>query len=92
MISFGALAAFSLVNLSVIKHFFIDNKQRGGSSAVRYGWVPAIGFLLTLWLWTSLSQITFEVGITWVAIGLLYLAYLTRGFQRSVPDINIAGG
>ena len=30
IISFGALVAFSAVNLSVIKHYFIDLRERGG--------------------------------------------------------------
>jgi amino acid transporter len=28
LISFGALVAFSVVNLSVIKHYFIDQRER----------------------------------------------------------------
>ena len=36
LISFGALVAFSVVNLSVIKHYFVDvpSAAAGGSSAV----------------------------------------------------------
>lgn len=88
MISFGALVAFSFVNLSVIKHFLVDQSKRNGIDIIRYGILPGIGFLLTVWLWTSLSTTTFGVGLTWVAAGLLYLLYLTRFFRKPVPDIQ----
>jgi amino acid transporter len=89
MISFGALVAFSFVNLSVIKHFLVDQQQRSGIDLIRYGGLPGIGFLLTVWLWTSLSATTFEVGLTWVAVGFVYLLYLTHLFRLQVPDFDV---
>jgi len=89
MISFGALIAFSAVNLSVIKHFFIGAKLRNGINALNYLIVPAIGVALTLWLWTSLSPRTLIVGLIWLAIGFTYLLWLTRGFQRATPTLDL---
>ena len=56
---------------------------------MRYGVVPGIGVALTLWLWTSLSSTTFTVGGIWVAIGLAYLLFLTRGFTRRPPQLAL---
>ena len=53
VVSFGALVAFSFVNLTVIKHYFIDE---GEKNVVNNLVLPLIGFVLTAWLWTSLSQ------------------------------------
>lgn len=89
MISFGALVAFSFVNLSVIKHYVIDQGQRSGADVLKYGVVPGIGVLLTLWLWTSLSGTTFAVGLSWVAVGFIYLAGLTRFFTRRPPELRL---
>ena len=89
MISFGALIAFSAVNLSVIKHFFKDLRMRQGSHVVNYLVVPAIGFGLMIWLWTSLSPFTLLVGLIWLAIGVGYLAWVTRGFSRSTPMLDL---
>lgn len=88
MISFGALVAFSMVNLAVIKHYLVDGGRRSAGDLVRHGLVPAIGFGLTAWLWTSLSTLTFEVGLTWLAIGFAYLLVLTRGLTRQPPSID----
>ena len=89
IISFGALAAFSAVNLSVIKHYFIDRGERGGASVLRHLILPGIGFVLTVWLWTSLSQLTLVVGLCWLAAGLLWLLAVTRGFRRPTPVMDI---
>lgn len=88
MISFGALTAFSFVNLSVVKHYLWDKGLRGPLTLVRYGLVPLVGLILTLWLWTSLSSATFEVGLAWLSGGLLYLLWLTKGFRRPTPQLH----
>lgn len=89
MISFGALAAFSLVNLSVLKTYLIDQNKRQGTDLLRYGVLPGCGFLLTVWLWTGLSSLTFAVGLVWVGVGFLYLLYLTGFFSRPVPQLDL---
>ena len=82
IVSFGALIAFSAVNLTVIKHYFVD---AGDKNVFNNVVLPGIGFLLTAWLWTSLSWLTLEVGFIWLAIGVIWLAVVTRGFQRPTP-------
>jgi amino acid transporter len=89
MISFGALVAFSFVNLSVVKHYVIDLGRRTAADIVRYAVLPGIGVLLTAWLWTSLSATTFKVGGLWVAVGVAYLLYLTRGLRRRPPQLQL---
>lgn len=87
MISFGALIAFSAVNLSVIKHYFIDRRERAWfTNAV----LPLIGVVLTLWLWTSLSPRAFVVGLIWMALGAVVLAIATHGFRRPVPMLDLS--
>lgn len=92
VISFGALFAFSLVNLSACKHFLVDEHRRGAGAVVKYGVVPATGFLLTIWLWTSLSGAAFSVGLVWLAAGLVYLAVMTRGFRAAPPRVDLEPG
>ena len=86
IVSFGALIAFSAVNLTVIKHYFVD---AGDKNVFNNVVLPGIGFLLTAWLWTSLSWLTLEVGFIWLAIGVIWLAVVTRGFQRPTPVLAI---
>ncbi len=89
MISFGALVAFSAVNLSVIKHYAIDGGRRGAGAILSYVVLPGIGFGLTVWLWTSLSPRTLIIGLIWLAVGIAYLAFVTRGFRRPTPTLDL---
>jgi putrescine importer len=89
LISFGALVAFSAVNLSVIKHYFIDVRERQGSQLLASLVIPMIGFILTVWLWTSLSGLTLVIGLCWLAIGFIWLLGVTRGFRRPTPVLDI---
>lgn len=89
MISFGALIAFTFVNLSVIKHFYIDRKASlDNTKVITCLIMPSIGVVLTLWLWTSLDSEAFKVGLWWLAAGAVYLALLTHGFTRRPPAIS----
>lgn len=89
VISFGALAAFSMVNLTVIKHFIIDERRRGMRAMLQYLVLPLIGFGLTIWLWLSLSGQALIIGAIWVAVGVVYLAVLTRGFRTMPKAIEV---
>lgn len=88
MISFGALVAFSVVNLAVIRTYLGVERRRGAKNVLLYGAIPFIGLCLTLWLWTSLSQLTLVVGLSWFAVGFAYLAVHTGGFRRKAPSVN----
>ncbi|XAS73400.1 hypothetical protein VUN82_06035 [Micrococcaceae bacterium Sec5.1] len=89
LISFGALVAFSVVNLTGIDHYFIDEKARGACGVIRNLVLPGIGFALTAWLWTSLSGLSFTFGLACAVVGLVYLAFLTRGFREPAPQLEL---
>ncbi|UDU83378.1 APC family permease [Pseudomonas sp. HN2-3] len=90
MISFGALFAFSAVNLAVVKHYLVDQKLRGTRNYLLYGAIPGLGFLSTLWLWSSLSSLSFTIGLCWMAVGFLCLLGLTRAFRVKLPELQMA--
>lgn len=91
LISFGALVAFSAVNLAVIRtHLISDSSHRNLAGLLRYGLIPLVGMCLTLWLWTSLSTLTLTIGLSWFGLGLAYLMVLTSGFRRPVRTVNFS--
>ena len=51
--------------------------------------LPLIGFGLTVWLWTSLAPSTVVVGLIWLAVGVVFLAIVTRGFRRRTPMLDL---
>ncbi|ANY90367.1 MULTISPECIES: APC family permease [Pseudomonas] len=91
LISFGALVAFSAVNLAVVRtHLINERSHRNFKGLLCYGLVPLVGLGLTLWLWTSLSALTLVIGLCWFALGLAYLAVLTSGFRRPMRLVDFS--
>jgi putrescine importer len=82
LLNFGAFAGFILVNLSVIRHFFVRLRKRHGTQIFSYLLFPAFGALSCGYLWMSLSGKAKIAGFIWLFIGAIYLAVLTRGFRR----------
>jgi amino acid transporter len=87
-INFGAFLAFSLVNLSVIFHYWIGGEKRGLRELVLFLIFPLIGLVADLWLMVSLDKLAIILGLSWLAIGCVYLAWLTGGFRRQPPEID----
>ncbi|MEN5313811.1 APC family permease [Pseudomonas koreensis] len=87
-INFGAFLAFSLVNLSVIFHYWIGGEKKGLRELVLFLVFPLIGLVADLWLMVSLDHLAVYLGLSWLAIGVLYLAVLTGGFRRQPPEMD----
>ncbi|MBS1907115.1 MAG: APC family permease [Actinobacteria bacterium] len=88
-INFGALIAFTFVNVSVIAWFAIRKGLRKTPRDVfRYIVMPTIGMLLTGLLWANLHQDALIGGTVWAVLGVIYLLVLTRGFRRRVASFD----
>jgi amino acid transporter len=87
-INFGAFLAFSLVNLSVIFHYWIGGEKKGLREFVLFLLFPFIGLAADLWLMVSLDHLAIYLGLSWLAIGVVYLAVLTSGFRRQPPEMD----
>jgi putrescine importer len=92
LINFGALMAFSFVNLTVVAHFAVKRKEIGTPMAIfRNVVLPLIGVAFTIVLWWNLSRESFNYGVIWFLIGVLVLLWITRLFRRSM-NINMGDG
>ena len=90
-INFGALIAFTFVNVSVIAWFAIrQGKYRGFSNVFRYIILPGIGVAMTAILWANLHVDALVGGLIWAGIGLVYLLIITRGFTKKVAGFDEA--
>ncbi len=88
LLNFGAFAGFILVNLSVIRHFYIRARMRSGRALFTNLIFPALGACFCTYLWMSLSTKAKIAGFVWLLIGVLYLAFLTRGFRNAPKEIS----
>lgn len=90
VINFGALIAFTFVNLSVIAYFAVRRGRfRTGREFFSYVIMPVIGAGLTGVLWSFLHIQSLWIGLAWSLVGLVYLLALTRGFRISVADFDL---
>ena len=86
LISFGALFAFSIVNLAVVVLFRAKLRTGSASSILRYAVCPLAGLALTAWLWFSLSPMALLIGLAWLAIGAVIV------FARKAPSEQLGHG
>jgi amino acid transporter len=88
LLNFGALLAFMGVNISaLVRFYFREQRKRWFNFAS-----PALGFLICLLLWLSLSWRAKLLGSGWMIIGLAYGAYNTRGFRRDLLNLETPDG
>lgn len=89
LINFGALIAFTFVNLSVYNFFW---RRKGFNKTwkdrLHYLLLPLIGAVTVGVLWFNLEVSSHTLGLIWAAAGLLYLTWLTRRFKRPPPQLN----
>jgi putrescine importer len=90
-INFGALIAFTFVNISVFAWFAVrQGRRKTGGDIFRFIVLPALGVAMTLILWVNLSETALYGGLAWAGIGLAYLAILTGGFRKKVQGFDEA--
>ncbi|OON39729.1 putrescine/spermidine ABC transporter [Izhakiella australiensis] len=92
LINFGALVAFTFVNLSVISQFWIREKRnRTLKDNINYLLLPILGALTVGALWINLEESSMVLGLVWASVGIVYLAVVTRSFRNPVPQYSEEG-
>lgn len=89
LINFGALLAFTCVNLSVIAHFYLRRKERSITGTIQYLLFPIVGMVSDVWLLCNLASYSLTLGIVWFCIGLVYLMVITKAFKQRPPEIQM---
>lgn len=91
LINFGALVAFTFVNISVINHFWRrEGRNKTWKDKFHYLILPLTGAITVAVLWINLETTSLTLGLIWAAVGLGYLTYLTRSFRKPPPQFNAA--
>ncbi|QOY85635.1 APC family permease [Paludibaculum fermentans] len=88
LLNFGAFAGFILVNLSVIRHFYLRQHQRAGLAVLGSLVFPLLGAGFCTYIWLNLSAKAQLAGFGWLGCGLIYLAILTRGFRLTPRSMD----
>lgn len=87
-INFGAFTAFTLVNVSVIVYFFRQRAQGIALNPLLYVVLPILGAIVTGYLVTQLDINAVVLGLSWLGIGIIVLAIVTKGFRKLPPELT----
>jgi putrescine importer len=85
LLNFGALIAFMGVNLASLTHYYI----RGADRSLGQLLPPVLGFFICLFIWIHLSNLALIAGSVWMAVGIAYGAWKTRGFRGSLVNFDL---
>jgi hypothetical protein len=88
IVTFGALLAFTAVNLVALRHFWFSADAIGRRRLFVDGFLPAFGAVFCFGLLIGLQSWTKYVGLIWLAIGFVYAGYRTRLFRVRPKLVN----
>jgi putrescine importer len=88
-INFGAFLAFTMVNASVIVYYLRQRADGVSLNPFTYVAVPAVGAVVTVYLLFQLDEHAVRLGLSWLTLGVVALAVLTKGFRGQPPEMAI---
>jgi len=92
IVTFGALLAFTAVNLAALLYFWVRPEAIGKRQFFTDAFVPAFGGIFCFVLLLGLQPWTKYAGLIWLGIGIVYAAYRTRMFTLRPKLFNIDEG
>ncbi|MGB2665632.1 MAG: APC family permease [Candidatus Acidiferrum sp.] len=80
MLNFGALIAFMGVNVAAFLRYYVRSNEKKLTFLIP----PVLGFLICLGLWVNLSKPAIIVGSIWMAAGIAFGVWKTKGFREQL--------
>jgi putrescine importer len=85
LLNFGALIAFMGVNIAALTHYYIRSEDRRLEQMLS----PVLGFIICFFIWISLSHLALLAGSIWMAAGIAYGAWKTKGFRSDLVNFDV---
>jgi len=80
MLNFGALIAFMGVNAAAFVRYYLRAEEKKLTNLIP----PILGFVICLALWLNLSRPAIVAGSIWMAAGIAFGVWKTRGFREQL--------
>lgn len=74
-VNFGAITGFLVLHVTVVVHFMLRNRSR---AYIRHLFCPLAGFGILAYVLYCMERAAWELGLAWLALGLLYHAVSMR--------------
>jgi putrescine importer len=85
LLNFGALIAFMGVNAAAFVRYYLREEKKKLINLVP----PALGFFICLLLWWNLSTKARIFGALWMAVGIAFGAWKTKGFRGDLVNFDL---
>ncbi len=85
MLNFGALIAFMGVNAAAFMRYYVREREKKLSNLLP----PILGFVICLLLWLNLSTPAKIAGGIWMAVGIAFGAWKTKGFRGDLVNFEL---
>jgi len=85
LLNFGALIAFMGVNAAAFVRYYLHGKEKTLGNLLP----PVFGFVICLLLWLNLSTKALIFGAIWMAAGIAFGAWKTKGFRGNLVDFEL---
>jgi putrescine importer len=85
LLNFGALLAFMGVNASAFVRYYLHEKDKKLSNLLP----PVLGFVICALLWFNLSTKALIFGSIWMAMGIGFGAWKTKGFRGELVNFDL---
>jgi amino acid transporter len=85
LLNFGAFIAFMGVNAAAFTRYYL----RAGRKRMADFLPPVLGFLICVFIWWNLSRPAMIAGTAWLAVGIAYGAWRTRGFRNNLIKFDV---
>ena len=80
MLNFGALIAFMGVNAAAFLRYYWRAEEKKLGNLIP----PIFGFIICLLLWLNLSHPAMKIGSIWMAVGIAFGIWKTKGFTKQL--------
>jgi putrescine importer len=80
LLNFGALIGFMGVNIAALVRYYIREGDKRPLDLI----VPLLVFLICLYMWLNLGPVAKIAGGAWLALGISYGGWKTKGFRRDL--------
>lgn len=85
LLNFGAFIAFMGVNAAAFMRYYLRAEEKRWTNL----FPPLLGFFICGFIWWNLSAPAKIAGTIWLAVGIAYGAWRTRGFRNNVMQFEI---
>lgn len=83
--NFGALATYTMLNVSVIVFCWVQLKERKGAKNVFMHLIfPLLGAIVCFGIMLSVGEVALTVGVVFILIGIVYYLVLTKVLKKTI--------